>query len=309
MNTPLDHSYENAAFIKQMAAHLLSLEEGEQLKSTRELADEMQVSVGSISYAVNYLEQIGAAEINRRGRLGSFLEKKAPARLWKIIENAPMIVALTLPSFLKAEGLATAIYSLLDSAGFETYLTYIRGSINRVSALREGRCSAVVMSRLAAEALCTEDEEIILDLPPQSFVTDHRVFFRTQTAHPTRPLRVGIDVDSYDIKTITELEFSHQMVEFVPVPFVQIDLHLEKSAVDAAISNIDHLEHLTGRGISSRPLSPAVLDQLQGRDTCAALVVRAGAGATRQVLQDVLDAGRLLDIQQKVVDGLLVPRY
>jgi hypothetical protein len=220
-----------------------------------------------------------------------------------------MIVALTLPSFVKAEGLATAIYSLLDQAGFETYLTYIRGSINRISALREGRCSAVVMSLLAAENLCGEGEEIILTLPPQSFVTDHRVFFRTQPSHPAQPLRVGIDADSYDIKYITELEFSRQNIELVPVPFVQIDLHLEKSAVDAAISNIDHLERQTGRGISSRPLSPTVLEHLQDRDTSAALVIRAGDTATRRVLRDILDAQKLLDIQKKVVDGLVVPRY
>ncbi len=195
MNISSDHLYENAAFIKETAGYLLLLDEGEQLKSTRELADALGVSIGSISYAVNYLEQIGAVEINRRGRLGSFLEHKSLARLWKIIANSPMIVALTLPSFLKAEGLATAIYSLLDLAGFETYLTYIRGSINRIDALREGRCNAVVMSALAAEELCGADEEIILTLPAQSFVTDHRVFYRSHLADPSRPLRVGIDAD------------------------------------------------------------------------------------------------------------------
>lgn len=309
MDSLSDYSNERPDLARKLASLILFLNEGGQLKSTRELAEIMGVSSGSVSYAMNALEQIGAAEFNRRGRLGTFLEKKSLAYLWKIIANAPMVVALTLPSFSKAEGLATGIYSLLDHAGFETYLTYIRGSYNRIKALREGRCNAAIMSVLAAEELCNQGEEIILKLPPQSFVTDHRVFFRTHPIIKNQPLKVGIDPDSFDIKFITELEFSQQNVELIPIPFVQIDLHLEKSSVDTAISNADHLQRLTGRGISSRPLSTPVLERLTERDTSAALVIRANEPETSFVLKEILDPGKLLDIQNKVENGLIVPRY
>jgi hypothetical protein len=311
----MNSSFPNGSLIecsdlqKCLANYLLTIREGDQVYSVRELSDIFRASMGSVSAALNNLEEIGAISISRRGRLGSFLEKKSIGVLWKILENGPLVVAQTLPSFSKSEGLATAIYSLLDQAGIETYMTFIRGSINRLFTLRKGRCHAVVISALAAEGLCDPDEEVILTLPPQSFVTDHRVFYRQRTKDNQSPLRVGIDYDSYDIKYLTELEFAGSHVEYVSMPFVQTDQYLNQSPVDAAISNADHLERLKSEEITSRPLSPRVQGLLGDRDTSAVLVTRSSAFTTKTVLQTVLDPQKLIEIQKKVVDGLMVPRY
>lgn len=292
-----------------LANYLLPLKEGDRLLSTREIADLFGASLGSISSALNNLEEIGAVTINRRGRLGSFLEKKSLGILWKIIENGPMVIALTLPSFPKSEGLATAIYSLLDNAGIEAYLIFIRGSYNRIKALRNGRCHAAVMSALAADNLCEGNEEIILELPPQSFVTDHRVVYRCTSEKGSKPLRVGIDMDSFDIKYLTELEFAESDVEYCPVTFMEIDRHLEKSSLDAAISNLDFLDQRASQEICSRPLSPKVQESIGDRDTSATFIIRAGSVSTKTVLKEILDPGAMMEIQQKVVAGLMVPRY
>jgi hypothetical protein len=294
---------------KCLANYIVSLNEGDQILSVRELSELFNASMGSVSAAINNLEEMEAIAINRRGRLGSFLEKKTFGILWKIVENGPMVVSQTLPSFPKSEGLATAIYSLLDGAGIETYMTFIRGSFNRLNMLRKGRCHAVVISALAAEELCGPEEEIALRLPPQSFVTDHRVFSRNKRDDNQKPLRVGIDLDSFDIKYLTELEFAQENVEFVPTPFVQTDRYLEQSPVDMAISNLDHIERMKGDGIVSRPLSPRVQAMVGDRDTSAVVVIRSGALMTQQLLQTILVPEKLMEIQKKVVDGLMVPRY
>lgn len=294
---------------KYVAEYLLSLKEGDQLLSTRELGERYNASLGSISATINYLEEIGAVTLNRRGRLGSFLEQKSIGTLWNIIENDPMIIALTLPSFRKCEGLATAIYSLLNKAGVETYLIFIRGSLNRIKALRNGHCHAAVMSALAADELMGSGEEVILALPPESFVSDHRVFYRRQRQNPSQPLTVGIDPDSFDIKYLTELEFADDEVTFHQMTFTQIDLHLEASSVDAAITNSDHLERLISDKFTSRPLSPKVQAIIGQRDTSAVLVVRADAKAPKIALSTILDPVRVLDMQEQVMKGLIVPRY
>ena len=108
---------ENLDLLKSIANYLLSLKIGERMISTREIAEVFGASLGSVSTALNNLEEIGAVTISRRGRLGSFLEKKSYGLLWKVVENGPMVIALTLPTFSKSEGLATAIYSLLDVFG------------------------------------------------------------------------------------------------------------------------------------------------------------------------------------------------
>ena len=140
--TDLDHA---------LASYLLSLNPGDQILSIRKLAEIYEASLGSISTVINGLEEAGAVVISRRGHLGSFLEEKSIGTLWRIAGDGPMVFGLTLPSFRKCEGLATAIYSLLNGAGVETYLIFMRGSTNRINALRTGLCHAVVMSELAAD--------------------------------------------------------------------------------------------------------------------------------------------------------------
>jgi hypothetical protein len=295
---------------KRLAAYLLALEDGGPLHSTRELAEMYDASLGSISSAINKLEDIGAVEIKRRGRLGSFLERKSIGNLWEVAEGGPMVVALTLPSFPRCEGLATAIFSLLNSAELKTYLIFIRGSLNRIQALRKGQCHAAVMSELAADELCGKGEEVILELPPQSFVADHLVLYRRTQKDSRQPMTVSVDPDSFDIKYITELEFAEGDVEFQQMPFTQIDLHLKESAVDAAVTNGDFLERLMSQEeIAFRPLSPEVQERIGNRDTSAVVVTKSAAHPAKNVLKEVLNPDRIVEIQQKVMDGLLVPRY
>lgn len=294
---------------KHLAGYLMPLQPGTQLLSSRELAEQFGVSLGSVSTTLNHIEEIGAITLNRRGRLGSFLEQKSIGKLWSIAANRPMVIALTLPSYPKGEGLATAIYSLLNNAGVETYLIFIRGSFNRINALRTGLCHAVVVSALTADSLDLPDTTTILRLPPQTFVTDHRVFFRNQHPPEGRPLVVGIDYDSYDVRYITELEFADREVEFQQIPYTLSDLNLERSSVDAAISDADHLGRLHSKEATSQPLSPRVQALLGGRDTMAVMLANAGDLAAQVVLTDILRPDAIQDIQESVVSGRTVPRY
>jgi hypothetical protein len=303
------NSSDGADLDKRLAFYLLSLNVEDPILSTRELAKLFGTSTGSISNAVNKLEDLGAIRISRRGRLGSFLEEKSLGILWNFNHAGPMVIALTMPSFPKCEGLATAIYCLLNDAGIETYLIFIRGSYNRLKALRDGVCNAVIISSLAADELCGRRERIILQLPPESFVTDHRVFFQKHRRNKSQPLRVGIDIDSFDIEYLTEMEFPAAEVDYQKITLMQIGRHLLDGFVDAAVWNIDHMEPIINDDIDSRPLSPAVRELIGDRDTSAAMVVRAKSKAARIVLEDVLDPDSILAVQQSVISGETVPRY
>ncbi|PJF24854.1 MAG: hypothetical protein CUN53_15735 [Phototrophicales bacterium] len=134
----------------------------------------------------------------------------------------------------------------------------------------------------------------------------------SESARACRGVRREPRIDlrrSYDIKYLTELEFVGSHVQFQQMPFTQTDLNLERSSVDAAISNADHLSRLMGKEFSSRPLSPKVQAISGDRDTSAAVLVKGGDIATRAVLTEILRTDDILHIQQKVVEGLIVPRY
>ena len=149
------------------------------------------------------------------------------------------------------------------------------------------------------------DENVVLRFPPESFTREHRVFYR----NTAQPWKVAIDPESLDINFLTEMEFTDSDVEFCKMTFTQIDLHMEDSPVDAAITTSDFLERLTSKGIASRPLSPKVQAIVGDRATSAAFVVSAKSSAAKIVMQEILKPDEVLNIQQEVVSGRMVPRY
>lgn len=300
---------ENLELNQYLANYLLSLKPGEKLLNVRQLAKGAEASTGSISRVLNALEESGAITINRRGRLGSFLEAKSLGELWSIVADGPMVISLTMPSYPKIDGLATALYCLLNNAGVETYLIFIRGSYNRLKALRNGHCHAAVMSVVAAEELCGRREEVILRFPPESFLTDHQVFEKKSSPEATKPLRVGIEYDSFDLKYLTELEFEGIPVEYHQVTLMQIGRLLQEALIDAAIWNSDHMKPFLDDTIVSRPLSPHVRQIIGERDTSAAVLVRSSNLAVKTILGEILKPQKIMEIQAEVIKGEMVPRY
>jgi len=297
---------------RRLAAHFLGVKPGERLPSVRELARANQSSVGSISNAINEFEEIGAIEIERRGHLGSFLEARSLGALWALAETGPMVVGFPLTSSPRFSGLATGLKKLLSDEGIETYLIFIRGSRTRIQALRESRCHAVVMSEFAAEELCTDEEEILLRLPPESYVASHRVFYRASPPGTERQLRVAIDRDSFDLSHIAELEFADADVEFVPVPYVLTHRQLVDGHIDVAVWSSDDMHvylSLQNNQILDYPLSEKTVSQIGHTDTSAALVTPAWSHSVHAVVRSVLSADQVVDIQQKVLSGEIDPEY
>jgi hypothetical protein len=297
---------------RRLAAHFLGAEIGERLPSVRDLARANQSSVGSISNAINELEEIGAIQIERRGHLGSFVKERSLGVLWSIAEQGPMVIGFPLTSSLRFSGLATGLKKLLSDAGIEVYLIFIRGSRTRIQALREHRCHAVMMSAFAADKLCTDEEEILLRLTPESYVASHKVFYRTNSLGMERPLRVAIDRDSIDLSCIAELEFADREVEFVTVPYVLTHHKLVDGHIDAAVWSSDDMHaYLSQQNdlILDQPLSERTVDQIGYADTSAALVSPAWSHSVHAVVKSALDPDQVVEIQQKVLAGEIDPEY
>jgi hypothetical protein len=285
------------------------MKEGDQLPSVRQLASSTHMSVGSVSAAFNALQEMGAVKIQNHGHRGAEVTGLSVDRLWNLIEPGPLVISLTLPMHSRFEGLATGVKRALENAGIETYLIFIRGSHTRLKALHENRCHVTLMSGLAAEELCSEEHEILFQLPPGTWISEYEVFYRVNTLGSTRPLRVAIDRDSYDHRRLSELEFAGQNVEFHWVPFIQIARLLRNGEVDATVWTADQAETYTSPGIDLRPLSVSVMAQVGAKSTSATFVGRVGNPAVRAVLVSAIDPAQVMEIQNKVVSGEMIPEY
>lgn len=295
--------------LRHLAEYLLQVGEGSRLMPIRELAARYGTSTGSISEALSELERLGALERERRGHLGSFVKRRSLSKLWSFAEGDPMVIAFPLPSCSRLEGLATALKMVLTRAGFDVYFIFIRGSHTRLQALRENRCHAAIMSNFAADELYGDSQNILLRLPPESYVSEHCVFYRADEEPAERQLRIAIDRDSHDIERLTELEFANKGVKFVPITYAQIPRHLRAGYVDAAVWNADDMSIHLDDVISQRRLSQQTRAVVGERTTSAALVTRPDSDTTHAVFNGILDVEKITDIQEKVMSGEIVPEY
>ena len=280
------------------------------LPTVRELARQQHSSLSSIHFAIGRLEEAGAVEIEARGRQGAFMVGRSLSRLWAMAENGrPLVIALPLASSPRYEALATAIKQILTRESMEVFLVFVRGSRQRLEAVRDGRCHLAVMSGFAASELCGADDALVCELPALTYNTGHRVFYKAGAEDQPPPLRVIIDRHSADQQLLTALEFAGQEVRLVPAMGVQIARMLAEGHGDAAVWTIDEMRVRWPDGVLDRPLSPAVREQVGDRDTRAVLVGRASAAAVLGAVTASIDGAEVEQIQLDVMAGRIVPEY
>jgi hypothetical protein len=278
------------------------------LPTVRELASRHRSSPSSISGAIRHLREAGAVQVESRGRLGAVMTGRSISALWQIAENGPLVIALPLASSSRYEALATALKQILSQAGIEVFLIFVRGSRQRLQAVRERRCNLAVMSSFAASELCGREDSVVTQLLPDSYNTGHRVLYSSSMTNG-KPLRVIVDRFSADQQLLTALEFSGPDIQLVPAMSGQIARMLVDGSADAAIWTTDEMQVNRPRGVSDRPLSPAVLERVGVRETIAVLVGRAVESAVLNAITAVLVPTEVERIQRDVVEGRIVPEY
>src|SRR5659263_107532 len=69
----------------RLAEYLICAKKGEQISNVRKLASDLQMSIGSVSTAMNNFEALGAITIQRQGHMGSYLVDRSVALLWNCL--------------------------------------------------------------------------------------------------------------------------------------------------------------------------------------------------------------------------------
>jgi hypothetical protein len=296
---------------QELAKEVMRLKVGEQVPTIRQYSQRFKSSLGTVQSVLAEFEEAGAVRIERRGWMGTFLHDRDLSRLWSIARNgSPLVIAFPLPSTRICEGLATAVKEQLSRSQIETFLIFLRGSRNRLQALRQQRCHAVAVSSFAAKLMCGPGERPVLDLPPHTYIQEHRVFYAPGVdPYTTSHLRVGMDHSSIDIQCLTELEFAGKDVQFVDTNYMRYAEMLNKRQVDAVIWDIDETFGRLGVDVNSRPLSDHVVRQIGHRNTQACFVAGIDDVITETVLNECVQTDELLAIQGAVMEGSRVPEY
>lgn len=301
----------NGIAVMRLAREFTILKEGQRIETVADYAEKLGLGRGTIQTALRYLEKIEAIRFEVRGHLGTFIAKTDYKKLWEISGLGSITGVMPLPYSKRYEGLATGFYKAFEKANIQFNMAYMRGGYKRQEALLQGKYDFAIMSKLAANFMMEscKDIEIVLDIGKYSFVKGQRILFANPQDTEIRDgMNVAIDSSSIDISILTRSECEGKDVKYVELTYNQILKSLQDKKIDAAIWSIDEVEdrNLT---ISFGELKSTKVKELDEDDTKAALLVKKSNWGIDSIFRHMIDKEYIVEIQNKVIEGKLLPSY
>ncbi|MCS6828084.1 MAG: hypothetical protein NZ553_15830 [Caldilinea sp.] len=296
--------------VVELARLLAEMKPGERLLPVQDYAELFHVGAGTVQSALDYLQDSGAARLEARGRLGTYVAALDYVQLWRLGYRRPMVGALPLPYSRHVEGLATALHAQFAEAGVELTLRFMRGSSQRLQALAQGAVDWVLLSRFAAETAAAHGFTVttVVALGEYTYLAGHVLLLRDPTASTLRDGdRLGVDFLSSDHTYISRAVSRGRRVDLVSIQYDQaLDL-LAAGTIDAVVW--------------TNPETPAALDHVAMAPLTtdddlrlpalgeAVLVADPTRPAVANLLQALIDIPALLEIQRTVVNRARTPSY
>ncbi|WAH41238.1 transporter substrate-binding domain-containing protein [Alicyclobacillus fastidiosus] len=298
----------NGMAVTKISRELLTYKIGSRVPRIQDFAQKCEVGRGTVQSAIQLLVEAQAVRLESRGHLGTYLLDLDFTKLWEFAGMSTLMGAMPLPYSRRNEGLATGFYAVFEKRNIPFHLSYMRGGSNRIVALVGGRYDLVIMSRRAAELAVKEfDVSVLHSFGPVTYVGAHALLVRDEADKEIRSgMRVGIDVSSFDQKTLTYGLCQGKDVEYVNLPYMQILDELANGTIDAAVWNSDEVEYRFGK---SGPIYMYPLNVNEDDATEAAIVVRKADYEIFANLMEQLDMQQINQIQDEVLTGRRVPRY
>ncbi|QDI90402.1 transcriptional regulator [Salicibibacter halophilus] len=299
----------NGLAAKQIAGKLVYLEVGQRIPRVTDMVHEFSLGRGTVQGALKLLEEMKAVKLEPRGHLGTFIAQMDAQKVLEIAGIGPLVGVMPLPYSRKYEGLATGLVEGFEYRDIRVNLAYMRGAAQRIDALKSGRYDFALLSRMAAERAVEESQglEIALIFGESTYVSGHDIFFHDPEARKIESgMRVGIDYTSPDQFLLTEYECAGLDVRFTDVNYMQLFDMLKNGELDAAIWNKDEGRIMTQLNHTAFCSSQAIAFSQKVNE--AALVVEKDHRETKHRIKQ-LDLGYVRDVQHKVEEGTVYPRY
>lgn len=290
-----------------LARKFICIDKNKRIKTVTQYSKELGVSRGTIQNSIKFLSENNAISLKSKGHLGTFLIKKDLEILLNISGLNFIIGAMPLPYSKRYQGLSTAIIqSIENNLNIPINMAYMRGSKNRVEMVMDQRYDFAITSKYAAlEIIKNEpDLEIALELKANSFLSKHVLMYIDKNFNEIADnMTAGIDKDSVDQETLTHLVCKGKKIKFIDTTYNQLIENLESEKIDFAVWNGDELKD------NHNKIYTKDLDINDSINTIAVIVVNKNRIEIKKILKDFIDINFVENIQNKVINNLILPKY
>ncbi|UFU00240.1 transcriptional regulator [Radiobacillus kanasensis] len=300
----------NGLTAKYIAKELLDVEVGEKIPRVTDYSEKLSIGRGTVQIALELLEELKAIRLEARGHLGTFLMDKDIELLQEIAGISPLVGSMPLPYSRKYEGLATGMVGAFEEMGKKLNMSYMRGGLNRLEAVRTKRSDFAIVSMMTADNSLSKypNLKIMKKLGENSYVSSHKIFLADVNETVVRSgMTVGVDMDSLDQKELTFSEFEGMDVTYVHINYMQLYDMLDSKKIDAAVWSLDD-KRITKTFPSINFQSSKAIKI--SKDTSEAVIV-----IDREREEEIsekwgsVEIEKILVFQQEVESGKRIPKY
>jgi hypothetical protein len=296
--------------ITELAKQLLTSRIDDSILRVQDYATELDTSVGTIHSSLNYLQSIGATQLEGRGRLGTFVQSLDYPLLWSIAVGRPLVGAMPLPYTRRLEGLATGIRTQFDHPHINLDMRFVRGSTNRLQKLSSATIDYAIVSQFAADTAHVHgfDIDVVLTLDAGSYTSRHVLLLSDTNTHDIQDgMRVGIDMASADHARIVHTVCRGKSVEFIHIDYIQALQLLNSHQIDATVWTEEDLpvEFASLKVMALDKEKYGILKSL----SVAVIVVQKNNAQIMSILKSLLDSAGLQNIQRDIIEFNKIPSY
>lgn len=293
---------------QELSRYFLSINYGDRILTISEFEEILDVARGTIQNSLQILKDSRAISLASRGKLGTFLEESNPVLLMKFANIDFIIGVMPLPYSRTYEGLSSGILKELNvKLKVPVNMAYMRGAQKRLELVASGRYDFAIVSKFAAMEYIKNSKSnlmICLDFNKYSYLHGHSIIFRnSENSEICDGMKIGVDYDSIDQMLLTEMVTSGKKVSLIPMSYTQFETGLIRGDIDAVVWNTDEV---SANLSSLRHIPIKSEDDLT---TTAVLVVDAARPELINILRNNIDIKSILDIQDKVREGTIIPQY
>jgi len=293
----------NGTAIIQIARYLLTTKVSDRLKTIDELSEEIGCSVGYVTKAIKHIENESAVHLSRQGRNGTIISALDYKCLVELSDIGNLVCAMPLPYTKHYEGLASGLKQQILTVPL--YFAHMRGAGVRAECLKNGVYDIAIMSKLASEKYIAEGElDIAIELGIHSYVPEHRLIYRQGEKGTIR--RVGVDPKSPDQKLLTEMYYQNDDIEVVSTPYNECLKKISDGEIDAAIWYASRQDSIESLGLCEAPLDK---EADFSKASIGVLMVRKNSRYLKTMLTNIINIPEILDHQNQVISGKIVPTY
>ena len=294
-----------------LARELISYNVGDRIRIVGDYAESFNTGRGTVQSAIKLLENEGAIRLESRGHLGTFILSIDYKQLWNISDFGVIMGVMPLPYSKRYEGLATGLYKTFEKADIPFSLAFMRGAGKRIQALDMGKYDFAITSKLAA--IYEKDQFEFVDLmhifKEGSYVGEHIILFRDNDVNEIEDgMRIGVDTTSPDQFLLTKYECEGKDVKYIETSYNQIVEKLKNKEIDAAVWNEDEIKE-KGLEFNTHKLRNPKSLEISKNDTRAVMVINNNNLDLKNIIKKFIDMEEIENIQEKVLEGQIIPMY